>query len=49
VGSLGLGRHGAINAALLATSILALSDETIAAAYNKFREDQTAAVPENPE
>jgi 5-(carboxyamino)imidazole ribonucleotide mutase len=49
VGSLGLGRHGAINAALLATSILALSDETIAASYNKFREDQTAAVPENPE
>ena len=49
VGSLGLGRHGATYAALLAASILALSDETIAAAYNKFREDQTAAVPENPE
>jgi len=49
VGSLGLGRHGATNAALLAASILALTDETIAAAYKKFREDQTAAVPENPE
>lgn len=49
VGSLGLGRHGAKNAALLAASILALSDETIASAYDKFRADQTAAVPEDPE
>jgi 5-(carboxyamino)imidazole ribonucleotide mutase len=49
VGSLGLGRHGAKNAALLAASILALSDDKIAAAYDKFRTDQTAAVPENPE
>jgi 5-(carboxyamino)imidazole ribonucleotide mutase len=49
VGSLGLGRHGAKNAALLAASILALSDDNIAAAYDKFRTDQTAAVPENPE
>jgi 5-(carboxyamino)imidazole ribonucleotide mutase len=49
VGSLGLGRHGAKNAALLAASILALSDEKISAAYDKFRADQTAAVIENPD
>ncbi|MEQ8194965.1 MAG: 5-(carboxyamino)imidazole ribonucleotide mutase [Rhodospirillales bacterium] len=49
VGTLGLGRHGAINAALLAAAILALGDETIARALDKFRADQTAAVPEIPE
>lgn len=49
VGSLGLGKAGAINAALLATSILALSDEKVAKAYDDFRTAQTAGVPETPE
>jgi 5-(carboxyamino)imidazole ribonucleotide mutase len=49
VGTLGIGRHGAINAALLAAAILALSDGKIAQALDKFRADQTAAVPEIPE
>ena len=49
VGTLGLGKAGAINAALLAASILALSDEKIAKAYDDFRAAQTAAVPETPE
>ena len=49
VGTLGVGRHGAINAALLAASILALSDPTVAQALDQFRADQTAAVPEIPE
>jgi len=49
VGSLGLGKAGAINAALLAASILALSDQKVAQAYDDFRTAQTAAVPETPE
>ncbi len=49
VASLGLGRHGAKNAALLAASILALSDDKISAAYDQFRAEQTAAVPEQPD
>ncbi len=48
VGTLGLGKAGAINAALLAASILALSDEKIAKAYDDFRTAQTAGVPEEP-
>ncbi|NQV46997.1 MAG: 5-(carboxyamino)imidazole ribonucleotide mutase [Rhodospirillaceae bacterium] len=49
VGTLGLGKAGAINAALLAAAIVALSDEKAAAALDKFRAEQTAAVPENPQ
>ncbi len=49
VGTLGVGRHGAINAALLAASILALSDPAVAQALDQFRAEQTAAVPEIPE
>ena len=49
VGTLAVGRSGAINAALLAAAILALSDKQIEAALDKFRADQTAAVNENPE
>ncbi len=48
VGTLGLGKAGAVNAALLAASILALSDETVATAYDAFRAAQTAGVPEEP-
>ena len=49
VGTLGIGRHGAINAALLAASILALSDENVAKALDQFRSEQTATVPEVPD
>jgi 5-(carboxyamino)imidazole ribonucleotide mutase len=48
VGTLAIGRAGAINAALLATSILALGDPAIADALDAFRAAQTEAVPEEP-
>jgi 5-(carboxyamino)imidazole ribonucleotide mutase len=48
VGTLAIGRAGAINAALLAAAILALSDPEIAAALDDFRADQTASIPEYP-
>jgi 5-(carboxyamino)imidazole ribonucleotide mutase len=41
VGTLAIGKSGAINAALLAAAILALSDERIATAYDEFRRNQT--------
>ncbi|MBX6321779.1 MAG: 5-(carboxyamino)imidazole ribonucleotide mutase [Rhodospirillaceae bacterium] len=49
VGTLAIGKAGAINAALLAAAILALSDETVARALDRWRAEQTAAVPEQPE
>ncbi|MBT4934060.1 MAG: 5-(carboxyamino)imidazole ribonucleotide mutase [Rhodospirillaceae bacterium] len=48
VGTLGLGKAGAINAALLAAAIIALSDDDAAKALDNFRAEQTAAVPEVP-
>ncbi|WP_423069516.1 5-(carboxyamino)imidazole ribonucleotide mutase [Devosia sp. CN2-171] len=48
VGTLAIGRAGAINAALLAAAILGLSDPEIAAALDDFRADQTASIPEFP-
>jgi 5-(carboxyamino)imidazole ribonucleotide mutase len=48
VGTLGLGKAGAINAALLATAIIALADDDAAASLDNFRAEQTAAVPEVP-
>ena len=48
VGTLAIGRSGAINAALLAASILALSDEAIAGRLESWRRDQSAAVNERP-
>lgn len=47
VGTLAIGKAGAINAALLAAAILALSDEKIRASLEKFRARQTATVLEN--
>lgn len=44
VGTLAIGKAGAINAALLAAAILATSDPTIAAALNEFRVNQTNVV-----
>ena len=49
VGTLAIGEAGAVNAALLAAAILALSDDRIAQALDDFRAAQTAAVPESPE
>jgi len=49
VGTMAIGKAGAINAALLAAAILALSDATIAAALDRFRQAQTDSVPERPE
>lgn len=48
VGTLAIGKAGAINAALLAASILALSDAALAGRLDEFRARQTAAVAEEP-
>ena len=49
VGTLAIGRAGAINAALLAAAIVALSDERVAAGLDAWRANQTAVVAETPE
>ena len=49
VGTLAIGKAGAINAALLAASILAAADEALANRLEKHRSDQTASVAESPE
>src|SRR3954469_17082073 len=49
VGTLAIGRAGAINAALLAASVLALEDADLAARLSAWRAQQTAAVGERPE
>jgi 5-(carboxyamino)imidazole ribonucleotide mutase len=48
VGTLAIGRAGAVNAALLAASVLALSDPKIAADLDRWRAAQTAAVADRP-
>jgi len=48
VGTLAIGAAGAVNAALLAAAILALSDVRVAGALSAFRERQTRQVLENP-
>ena len=48
VGTLAIGKAGAINAALLAASILALNDTHIAEALDVWRASQTDAVAEEP-
>jgi 5-(carboxyamino)imidazole ribonucleotide mutase len=48
VGTLAIGRSGAVNAALLATSILALSDPGLADRLDAYRAEQTASVAEAP-
>jgi len=49
VGTLAIGKPGAINAALLAAAILALSDRKIAKALDAWRRNQTDAVADQPE
>ena len=48
VGTLAIGKPGAINAALLAASVLSLSDEALAARLEAWRAAQTANVAERP-
>ena len=48
VGTLAIGQGGAINAALLAASVLALSDPTLSNRLEAWRQRQTAAVAEVP-
>ncbi|TXM94634.1 5-(carboxyamino)imidazole ribonucleotide mutase [Methylobacterium sp. WL30] len=49
VGTLAIGRAGAVNAALLAAAVLALSDADLAARLDAWRAAQTASVAERPE
>jgi 5-(carboxyamino)imidazole ribonucleotide mutase len=49
VGTLAIGRAGAINAALLATSILANKHPELKFALRMFREQQTISVLEHPD
>jgi 5-(carboxyamino)imidazole ribonucleotide mutase len=49
VGTLAIGKAGAINAALLATAIIALQDAKVAKALDKFRAAQTAQVLKRPD
>mgnify|MGYP000620842703 CR=1 FL=1 len=49
VGTLAIGRAGAKNAALLATSILALADPALGAVLDAWRQKQTDAVAATPD
>jgi 5-(carboxyamino)imidazole ribonucleotide mutase len=49
VGTLAIGKPGAINAALLAAAILALSDEAIGKRLEAWRAKQTKSVAKRPE
>lgn len=49
VGTLAIGKAGAINAALLAAAVLALGDTTLATKLAAWRKQQTEAVRERPE
>lgn len=48
VGTLAIGEAGAINAALLAISILALQDNSLAAQLQKYRDAETSRVLNHP-
>ncbi len=48
VGTLAIGRAGAVNAALLAAAVLALGDDDLADRLDDWREQQTIAVAEYP-
>jgi 5-(carboxyamino)imidazole ribonucleotide mutase len=49
VGTLAIGKAGAINAALLAAAMLATNDDDLAAKLDAWRERQTGSVVEAPE
>ena len=49
VGTLAIGQAGAVNAGLLAASILATNDDALAGRLDAFRAKQTASVADSPE
>ena len=49
VGTLAIGKPGAINAALLAAAMLATTDQALAGRLSEWRSKQTDSVPEQPE
>ena len=49
VGTMAIGKAGAVNAALLAAAIVANGDTDVAAALDQYRQDQTDAVLANPD
>ena len=49
VGTLSIGRAGAVNAALLAARVIALEDATVRAAVEDFMQKQTSDVLANPD
>ncbi len=49
VGTLAIGQAGAVNAALLAASVLALSDPVLSSRLDAWRTRQTSSVAEKPE
>jgi 5-(carboxyamino)imidazole ribonucleotide mutase len=49
VGTLAIGKAGAVNAALLAASVLALNDEALAGRLTAWRKKQTEAIAARPE
>jgi 5-(carboxyamino)imidazole ribonucleotide mutase len=49
VGTLAIGKAGAINAALISASVLALNDPALAERLDAFRARQTESVAEKPE
>jgi 5-(carboxyamino)imidazole ribonucleotide mutase len=49
VGTLAIGRAGAVNAALLAAAILATNDDALAVRLDALRAEQTAGVPDAPQ
>jgi 5-(carboxyamino)imidazole ribonucleotide mutase len=49
VGTLAIGRSGAVNAALLAAAVVALHDDGVRERLVRFREDQTEAVVAHPD
>src|SRR5712664_831173 len=48
VGTLAIGKAGAQNAALFAAALIALSDPVVATSLDRWRSEQTGAVPEHP-
>ncbi len=48
VGTMSMGSHGAVNAALFAAAILAISDADVEKRLIDYRKKQTEAVPESP-
>lgn len=48
VGTLAIGKAGAVNAALLAASVLSLSDDDVKSRLEEWRQGQTASVSERP-